>query len=44
MWKKYSQERREKALYSYIKTMYNVDEYLVQRIPYLLNMIIDPIV
>ena len=39
MWKKYNQERREKALYSYIKTKYNVDEDLNEQISYMFNMI-----
>lgn len=44
IWKNYSQVRRQKALYSYIKTLYKVNENLEQQIPYLLSIIIDPIV
>jgi hypothetical protein len=44
MWKKYKRERSEKALYSYIKTLYKADEDLLQQIPDLLNIIIDPMV
>lgn len=43
-WKKYSRKRQEKAVYSYIKTLYKVDEGLTEQIPRLLMMIIDPIV
>lgn len=43
-WRKYSKNRQEKALCSYIKTLYKVDEEFIEQIPKLLNMIIDPIV
>lgn len=43
-WRKYSKERQEQAIYSYMKTLYKVDEDFVEQIPKLLSMIIDPIV
>lgn len=43
-WRKYSKKRQEQAIYSYIKTLYKVDEDFVEQIPNLLSMIIDPIV
>lgn len=42
--RKYSKKRQEQALYSYIKTLYNVDENLIEQMPNLLSMIVDPIV
>jgi hypothetical protein len=39
IWKKYKRERREKALYSYINTLYKADDNLLQQIPNLLNLI-----
>ncbi len=43
-WRKYSKKRQGKALCSYIKTLYKVDEEFIEQIPKLLSMIIDPIV
>lgn len=43
-WRKYSKNRQEKALCSYIKTLYKVDEEFIEQIPKLISMIIDPIV
>ena len=43
-WRKYSKERQEQAIYSYMKTLYKVDEDFVEQISNLLSMIIDPIV
>ena len=43
-WRKYGKKRQEKALCSYIKTLYKVDEEFIEQIPKLLSMIIDPIV
>jgi hypothetical protein len=43
-WKKYKRERREKAIYSYINTLYKADDDLIHQIPNLLNIIIDPMV
>ena len=43
-WRKYSKKRQEQAIYSYMKTLYKVDEDFVEQISNLLSMIIDPIV
>ena len=43
-WRRYTKKRQEQALYSYIKTLYKVDEDFAEQIPDLLSMIADPIV
>lgn len=43
-WRKFSQNRQEKAIFSYIKTLYKVDTDFEEQIPKLLNVIADPIV
>lgn len=43
-WRKFSKKRQEKALCSYIKTLYKVDKEFEEQIPNLLSMIVDPIV
>lgn len=43
-WRRYSKERQEQAVYSYVKTLYKVDEEFAIQIPDLINLIVDPIV
>ena len=38
-WRKYSKKRQERALYSYINTLYKADETLIEQIPELINIL-----
>ena len=37
-WQKYSKKRQKRALYSYINTLYQADETLIEQIPELINI------